>query len=513
MKVNVISLGFALLLAMAGQVFGQEAADSADDANSGTGAEAASSTLIPFAAAAGPLRFGAWGKAMWAPFVYRGDADGEVGGVAGDGPGMGAGSGPGWDNIGAAVGFEAKGANKEETGGFEIKLRVKAGSADVYANDNTAYLWARLFDMLRIQLGMYRYDDFRGAIGGISEDAMPGGFSGDQDAIFQRCESDSFGALFILTPPAAAPSFLQPLKAFVSFGVSGELDSSSSEFAALTQKGLAYIFASPHAGIGYDLADTVFFRAQYIGSNYKYGHGDDWYNSGKLWFPSHVREAARLEAAFNLKFIENLNIDIGVGVPFAVTVMKDDYGTPKGVGPTLKELGDRTGSRRDTNIAASEGDVYQPPMNIAAAADWRNGQFSLRGRARFGFGEKVVYDAGGNDFTGGFDIEAGFEPAYTFGFGTISGDLAIKAAANDSLKENNVISHNGTVDLGLGAWYTRDLGSGVTVKAGVAANVPLTGDAYFWTPNGTEDQIEAKTAYRNSKLLVSIPLILTVSLF
>ena len=458
-----------------------------------------------------PFHFRAWGKAIWAPVVYKGDADGEVDGVAGEGPGTGVGSGPGWDNIGAAVGFETWGSNREETGGFELKLRAKSGGGDIYANDNTAFLWARFFDMIRMQLGMYRYDEFRGKIGGISE--ITGGYGGDEDTIFQRVESDSFGALFIITPPPQAPVWLHGLRVFSSFGVSGKLDAESGEFAALTPKGMAYVFATPHLGIGYKHDRLGFARLQFIGSNYKWGHGEDWYHGGTFWFPSHVRESARLEAALNITAVPNLSLDIGAGIPWAVTVVKDDYGNIKSLGPTYRELGSRDkGARGDIRLANAEGDVYQPPVLIAAGADYTLGSLGLRGRLKLGFGERLSFDLGGDDFTGGFDLEAGIEPSWKFNFGTLAADVAVRINSNDEFSVNENISHNGTFDLGLGLWYTKNLGSGIVFKIGASANLPLGGDAYFWTPNGTRDQKEERTAYRNSKLLIVVPLLLTVDI-
>jgi hypothetical protein len=365
--------------------------------------------------------------------------------------------------------------------------------------------------MLKMKFGMYRFDDFRGRIAGISE--LTGAFTGDEDTIFQRCESDGFGALFLLRAPQTAPAFLIPLRTFASFGVTGEVDSSSGEFAALTPRGWAYILATPHIGIGYDFEDTGFLRAQFIGSNYKWGHGDDWYNGGTYWFPSHVNESARLETAFNLTGVKDLMLDAGIAVPFAVTVMKTDTGTVMGVGPTLKELGVRTGNRQDNKIAAAEGDLYQPPMAVVIGAEYDLGDVGLRGRLKLNFGEHVAFDSGAPAFTGGFDIETGIEPSYKFSFGTVAADIAVKIKSNDTLASDETISHNGTFDLGLGAWFIREFGYGITFKCGIGANVPVLGDGYYWTPNGTKAQKQEKEAYMKSNQLITIPLILTVNLF
>jgi len=486
-----------------------------------------------------PLNISVWGETRWAPVVYKGDADGKIDDAIGayqagdlDGAGAGMGSGPGYDSIGGALGFAISGANKARTGGFELNIGVKSASGDgpvLYAKDNTAYLWLSPVNFLRAQFGMYRYDGFRGQAGGINEEI--GGWGGDEDTIFQRAESDEFGALFLFSGAEKWPKFVKPLRAFLSLGVTGELDEDSDVFAALTEKGLAYILASPHAGLGYDIENLFFIRAQYIGSKYTFGHGTDTFNGsqrGSFWFPSHVNEAARVEAAVNIKAVKNLNLDIGVSVPSSVTVQKNDYGTVMTLGPTFGDLGPTlTGSRVDVKIAEAEGDVWQPPLKAALGADFTAGKFSLRCRASVETGESVQFYAGGPDYKAGLCLEGGFEPAYNIGFCKLLADFSLRYKANDTLdntqrgtnatasalaNENQLVTHNGKIDVGLGAWFWKDFTGGVTLKAGVTTNIPVGGDGYYWTANGTDDQIAVRKAYRLSQFLVEVPVILTVSL-
>ncbi|MDR0731230.1 MAG: hypothetical protein LBF63_06135 [Treponema sp.] len=489
-----------------------------------------------------PFNFNVYGKAMWAPLVYRGDRDGVVNSTVGEGPGFGVGSGPGWDNIGAAIGFDSWGSNEAENIGFELRLRAKAGDGDVYAGDNMAYLWARPFDqILKIQFGMYRWDDLRGKIGGIGE--VAGGYGGDEDSIFQRLESDTFGAMFILTPPSVVPAPLQGLMLFSSFGVSGGLDPAKKEFAAATEKALKYIFSTPHAGIAYRNDVFGLARLQFIASKYHWGEGEDWlpmqtqnnvlgyFANGKYYYPSHSQDAARLELAANITCFPNINLDLGFGLPFPVKVVAKDNGEAQKTGPLYRELGYRTigDSVYNNNYLADEaGDVWQPPVRVAAGLDFKLPDLGLgfRFRAKMEFGEQIAFADGSETFKGGFDMEFGLEPSYVVGrAGVLLLDVAFRANQNDSFKgkknlttSNQVaqdsLSHNGVMDLGLGAFFRRDFKKGCYIKAGVSATVPLGGDRYEWSPGGAADaDIKDREAVKKGQTIIAVPIIIEMNLF
>jgi hypothetical protein len=489
-----------------------------------------------------PFHFRAYGKAVWAPLVYRGDRDGVVNTTHGEGPGIGVGSGPGWDNIGAAVGLDAWGSNGAENIGFELRLRAKAGDGDVYAGDNMAYLWARPFDqVLKIQFGMYRWDELRGKVGGIGE--VVGGYGGDEDSIFQRLESDTFGALFIVTPPSFAPAALQGLTLFGSFGVSGGLDPAESAFAAATERALGYIFSTPHAGIAYKNDAFGLARLQFIAGRYHWGEGEDWFSmqtqnnvlgyfaNGKYYYPSHSGDAARLELAANITCLPNLNLDLGFGLPLTVKVLAKDNGEAQKTGPLYRDLGYRTigDSVYNNNYLADDpGDVWQPPMRVAAGLDFKLPDTGLgfRFRAKVEFGEQVAFADGSDTFRGGLDLEFGLEPSYAIGkAGALLLDAALRVNQNDSfngkknLTTNNTaakdsLSHNGVIDLGLGVFFRRDFGGNGYIKAGVSATLPLGGDRYEWSPDGASDaDIEARKAFKEGQMIITVPIIIEMNLF
>jgi hypothetical protein len=502
-----------------------------------------------------PIQLGVYGKVIWAPLVYRADGDGasaERPPAHNSDPGLGIGAGPGWDNtVGGALGFSLWGNNIENNIGFDLRVNARSTDGDIFTRDNTACIWVRPFDeMLTLQMGMYRWDELRGRIGGVGE--VFGGYSGDEDSIFQRLESDTFGALFIITPPSVVPDVFKGFMLFSSFGVSGKLgiDSSNYTFAANAEKALEYVFSTPHAGIAYRHDSYGLVRMQFIGSTYKYGDGSDWYteassgntsansNIGKFYYPSHAREAARLEFAVNVTAVPGLNLDMGFGVPLPVKAVKNDKDEVMyKIGPTFRDLGYRIeGGIYSDYLVQHEGDVWQPPLRFAAALDYMTPVpgLAFRFRTKMEFGEKVLFINGSDEFRGGLDFETGLNASYAIGaIGTASLDLALRANQNDAYngglhlidKENNAaidfLNHNGLVDFGLGVFFTRRLGSAGYVKAGLAATLPLGGDRYNWSPGDTSfygdiypsDETAQREAYKKGNLIITIPIIAEINLF
>jgi hypothetical protein len=531
----MVLLGMTLLLACAAGLAAQEAAQEASQ----EAAQEAALFDIEAVKQALPVQFKAYGKAIWAPLVYRAVNGGFLSGAdtTSDGAGIGSGAGPGWDDtLGAAVGLDAWGSNKPGNIGFEMRLSARLGNGALYTRDNMAYLWAKPFDeVLKLQLGLYRWDVLRGKIGGISE--AVGGYGGDEDSIFQRLESDTFGAMLILTPPAKAPDAVKGLTLFSSFGVSGGIDPAKNSFAAATENAFKYIFSTPHAGIAYQHEAFGLARFQFIAGNYHWGNGGDWYNAitngntstsanGKIYYPTHSKEAARLELAFNLTSVPNLNLDLGFGLPLPVTVVLDDLNSVKAVGPTYRELGIRSAANYLYRIANEEGDKWQPPIRAAAGIEYKLPDLNLgfRFRTKLEFGESVRFYDDYDDFKGGFDVEAGLDTSYTIGkIGTVSLDLALRANQNDSFNGNKKLSgeadigslsHNGVTDLGLGAFFTRQFSRGCYIKAGVAATLPIGGDRYDWSPGGAADlEVKEREAYKDGNFIVAIPIIIEMNLF
>jgi len=504
------------------------------------------------------VKIEAYGKAIWAPFVYRGHGNvGELNHETnGNGPAYGSGSGPGWDNIAAAVGIRAFGSDRDNNYGFDLKLRAVpvaegyTGEINMLGYDNTANLWARPFgnDILKIQMGLYQWDDLRGKVGGVGE--VVGGYGGGEDALFQRVESDVFGALLVVKPPETVPAALKGFTLFGSFGVSGGLDldlSKATSFAARSEKALKYIFSTPHAGIAYEHEAFGLARAQFIGGNYLWGNGEDWtarttqypwYGTSRkehYWLPGRAREEAQIEAAVNITRFPGFNVDIGFGYGLPVTVVSDDSSdAAKQTGPRWGDLGYRgslSWTAADRRMADAVGDVWQPPMHVAAAVDFKpkDLNFGLRFRAMAEFGEQVAFADGSDNFKRGLAFEVGLQPEYTIGkLGVVSLFGAVRVKQNDSYNGKSLdsdsevtiasLTHNGSIDLGLGAFFTRQFSGNSYIKAGVSATLPIGGDRYNWSTDDiagstgwffTSDGTEK---FKQGNFIITVPIILEVNL-
>jgi hypothetical protein len=495
----------------------------------------------------------AYGQAIWMP-VYRADFDGLVDTVTpphGEGPGFGIGAG-GWNGVGAAVGLKVWGSDENENIGYELRMKpvidYLSGEGIFKIVDNMAYLWARPFDMLKVQFGMFSWGDMQGKIGGL--DTLMGSYGGWEDDIFQPVDTNTFGALFVLTPPPAVPDMFKGLTLFASFGVSGWLDITSGTYAARAGKLFNFVMAGQQSGIAYQSDAFGLARLQYIGSNYHWGQGVDWAThnvpdfwlttvNSLGWFPRRVREAPQLEFAVNITAIPNLNLDIGFGYPFRVTVPEEDPGLGQNnakLGPTYGVLGYRSINSTlamNERLAVNVGDVWQPPLRFSAGLDYKMPELglSIRFHTTMKFGEEIAFSDGSPNYKAGLLFEAGFEPSYTVGkIGTVSLDLALRVKGNDIYKGKrramadlntlaiHSINHNGTVDLGLGAFFTRIFKTDNYIKAGVCMNLPAGGDRYNWSiegvtiPGGDRLTEEWTQAYKKGSLIVEFPIIIVMNL-
>jgi hypothetical protein len=179
-------------------------------------------------------------------------------------------------------------------------------------------------------------------------------------------------------------------------------------------------------------------------------------------------------------------------------------------------------------LADEAGDVWQPPIRVAAGLDFKLPYLGLgfRFRAKMEFGEQIAFADGSETFKGGFDMEFGLEPSYVIGkAGVLLLDVAFRANQNDSFKgkknlttseqiAKDSLSHNGIMDLGLGAFFRRDFNRSCYIKAGVSATVPLGGDRYDWSPGGATDaDIEAREAFKKGQIIIAVPIIIEMNLF
>jgi hypothetical protein len=174
------------------------------------------------------------------------------------------------------------------------------------------------------------------------------------------------------------------------------------------------VYKKIQVGAGYDIPGIGFARLQYIG----------------------IRNT--IEAAFQVKALGDLVLDIGVKIPFEGT-NKEDASTYK--------------KKKD--------------FQASVAATYRNYDFRLTGRVDTAF---MGSDSSG--FTvkqNGLDLVAYLIPSYEFRFGTIGADLGFEYEQKD--KVNNW--EKDSMQAGAAIWYQNKVGAG-TFKAAVVARAPLT---------------------------------------
>jgi len=485
--------------------------------------------------------FSLYGEAIWAPFMYKaGNTD--IHESDGKDAGMGVGGGGLYNGTGAVAGLLMSGSDPAETIGVELGIKSLMGNGFYNVILDNTYLWFRPFDMLKAQFGLYNWNHLQGRVKG--SDLPVGGYGSKENDIFQPVESSMFGALFILTPPTSAPDALKGLMLFSSFGVSGWLDSGSRDYAARSKQFWQFIFSTPHAGIAYEHESFGLARLQFIGSTYKWGQGADWspiqtptnvfivFNQSHGWFPKRSREAAQMELAANITRIPNVNLDIGFGIPFPVTVAARDNSTSeRGIllGPSYLELGSRVRtSWADTNyLAEMVGDKWMPPVRITLGLNYRSDilDFGVNFRSKLEFGETVTFADGSPDYKGSLRLQFGFEPWYMVGnTGIISLDLSMLLKQNDNFSGKiggddiyNVvnaysINHNGIIDLGLGAFFTKRFFRNSFVKTGICVNLPVGGDRYNWSNEFVTDtggerlNSEFAEAYKKTRIILAIPI-------
>jgi hypothetical protein len=458
---------------------------------------AITSALVLFAASSGlfaqeaepapkkaSISFGGWGRVGWAPLVFTGGWDDSKNESENY---VGVGSGPGWNGIGGAVGFEVHGKNAPETIGFDAKLRYDPTSAvGWFANDNTADVWVKPFgDILTIRGGMFQEDSLRGKVGGLQEAFVVGGQTGDEDTIFKRFESGVMGAHFKLQPISA-------LQIHALIGSNGTYGN-----GAAYADGAADTFAAGQYGFGYTIDSIGFVRFQFQGGKYGKGYwGKD--DDGKdvlkgNSFISSTNDWNQIQLAFQLTAVENLNLDFGFTLPLEIKVVEKD---DKVVGYSDLTTKDST---------------YQAPMVIALGANYTAGDLGVLVRFDTKLSEKKVVKDGAETTRGLVGLAFSVQPSYKLGdLGSILGDISIGIAGNSETKTGGTTMDNkdGATKLGLGVAFDKSLGGGGNFKIGVAAQIPVAGDKYE-NPTGSKAGDEAKS----KDFKIAIPMVFTYSIY
>jgi hypothetical protein len=396
------------------------------------------------------LSIGGWGRAVFAPvqgrFVSNQDPDFVTG--------VGSAWGPAY--VGLNVRFSA--ADGRIGGGADI-----GRNADGPAQGDFLDIWAKPFgsDILFIDVGTYKWDEFRGKIATDGEiQGYIGGPGQSGDGIFYRGES-SGGAIFVTKPVTGLTIFAQ-----LSPGWNTWSSARTSGVVA------SDVYKKIQAGIGYNIPGIGLARAQYVGGTSRPAW--DTTTASKL----NVNNA-RIEAAFNLTAVENLNLDIGLKLP--LPVKEKNFNVPVIYGGGVYDV------------------ILQDNFKIALAGTYSAGDFGITLGAYAGFGGSVAIDvpnADRQDLTKTFDIIAipsfyvaaidakiGVDVGFKF---TSDGDVSATWDITDEVDSSTIF--------GLGAWIEKNLGKG-QIRTGLTYQFPKYGN------NGTVGE----TAY------FTWPIILTLS--
>ena len=416
-----------------------------------------------------------------------------------------------------------------------------------------------------VDRGYYREGDKNGGFGEVM-----GGYGGNPN-IFNRVESpNTLGLLILLTPPSSVPDWAKGFTVFTSLGSSGGLDPAFSrfkDFGANTAKNWKHVFATPHVGIGYQNYLGM-VRFQYRGGNYLYGQGlDQRWGSGQMspynmYLPRTVSAEKRLEAAVGISAIPDIFIDIGFKYPLPLTRVLGDAGegfrqdgADGKLGPSWLDLGWRGttfGNLDRIRMAENEGDVWYGPKNLAIDVDYTPSAlpaFNIRFSGAINFGQGVAFANGASHYKAGNDFSFGVQPQYDFDkLGLVSINVGLRYRANDTFlaesgKTWNFVNidmipgtapnyldmaresfnHNGYLDLGLGAFITKQFLVKARFKFGIALTLPISGDRYTWSVDAAEaaalgiapgDAVyfskEVTERVKQGNLLIAIPLIFNV---
>ncbi|GHV82324.1 hypothetical protein AGMMS49991_08820 [Spirochaetia bacterium] len=407
------------------------------------------------------------------------------------------------------VGFTVAGVNASKTIGFTAMFNWDGAP---YVGEN-ANVWVQPFKFLKLTVGRFEVDDFRGRIGAaeFSSWILPDG-TRDEDAVFMRFKADTGAHLKVepllwwdspwngLTIEAAVGSNIGGDRAFKNI-----LDMSASD-----------VYGAIHAGIGYRIPNIGFARVQFIGNNREAFWEDYQYanNDVKIRLASGLstwQDADIIEAAFLYDGIKNLKIEAGIHIPLSYTTSLPDYVYYKGVL-------DQNAWYHTGNINGRDTLDVTKPMSAVLGATYLWNNFSFLARADLAWGGK--YDHHGERVINiGMDLGLLAQVYYRFegiyrvgldiGYNHHSFDTEEDPAGNrlnigEREKDIETSLRN---DFGFAPWVAMDLGGGV-IKVGVAVMIP---SSQRWDYNDTYPGDGWKQLY-SGKPVISIPISFTYSL-
>jgi hypothetical protein len=407
------------------------------------------------------------------------------------------------------VGFTLNGFNEPKTVGFTAMLNWDGAP---YVGEN-ANIWVKPFDFIKLTIGRFEVDDFRGRIGAaeFASWILPDGAK-DEDAVFMRFKAD-VGAHLKLEPLVwwDSPWNGLVIEAAIGSNIGGE-----RAFKNILDMDASDVYGAIHVGIGYRIPDIGFARFQFIGNNrnvfwedYQYANNDVLVrlaNGLSTW-----QDADIIEAAFLYDGIQNLKIDAGIHIPLEFSTSLPDYVYYKGV--LSQNSWYHTG-----NINGRDTLDVTLPKSAALGATYTLDNINVLARADFSWGGKFVHK-GERTIDIGFGLGLLASAYYRFeGICRVGLDIGFNYHGFDTEedpsgksvdigKREKDIETSERKDFGFAPWVAKDLGGGV-IKVAVAVMIP---SSERWDYNDSYPGDGWKQLY-SGKPIVSVPISVTYNL-
>jgi hypothetical protein len=358
------------------------------------------------------------------------------------------------------VGFTLKGISETKRIGFQADFQWaewQNGAAELVGEN--AKVWVKPFDIVKLTVGKFNEDNFRGKVGTTEFNSwlVPTGGK-DEDNIFSRFQAVLGGHIEVM------PIKGMYIEAALGSSVNG-LRANRNLFDYNVPQDALDVFKAIQVGAGYQIPDIGFVRAQFIGNNRaELRQNQNLIETSKRLMTGLTmnKDADVIEAAFQFTMIENLNVDLGAKIPLRYTT-DTAFEVYPALRPTPPVL-----NQDHTEV------IVQLPYSIALGAAYRIFDINLLGRVDFAFGGKTenegvyTYDKGINL---GAWLCANYYITPTFRVGV---DFGVEMHGIDKKTDRNGetdLIGSDYSDVGIGPWVGLNVGDG-EIKAGLMIMLP-----------------------------------------
>jgi hypothetical protein len=320
-----------------------------------------------------------------------------------------------------------------------------------------ANLWIKPFksDILKINIGKFNEDVFRGKFGTDGNmDTFTASPNHNPDWLFNRFQGN--GGMLLTSSPVEGLTI--GVLANSGFDMPGTTSDTWNRAQAED------VWKKVQVGAGYNIAGIGLARVQYVGAAQNFALNPNFALNSNHTNP-------RLEAAFNLTAVENLNVDIGAKIPFAVT--EDDAA-----------LGDDT--------------KFQDPFQANLGAKYSFGDLGLEAVIYTAFAGGITPDGGDITANEGFKFEIRVIPSYYLAAAdtTVAVELNF-AATTSNIVDGEEVDDSASSKFGAGLFLQKSVGKGF-VKTGLTFTV--------------NPEVKAGTYMRDQFTTLTLPIVLEFSL-